>query len=154
MDRLAAGDSVGGEINMKGKFEKIRTIEEAISQQKEKILCGTLDDPQQRQELQRLGDLVQEYNAIADEDGCRLKVGDVVNLVQGDTNYNRMILLSNRGKPIFSQEELESKKALRIDCFSEENLKTAASCACFDVTLHNCLDDAAEQRQQDSLSMG
>lgn len=96
---------------MKGKFEKVRTIEEAISQQKEKILCGTLDDPQQRQELQRLGDLVQEYNAIAefpmelkyliaedgecfsvvagfigddtglvDEDGCRLKVGDVVNL--------------------------------------------------------------------------
>ena len=66
LDRLAVGDSVGGEINMKGKFEKVRTIEEAISQQKEKILCGTLDDPQQRQELQRLGDLVQEYNAIAE----------------------------------------------------------------------------------------
>ena len=53
-----------------------------------------------------------------------------------------------------SQEELDEKKALRIDCFSEEHLKDAALCAAFDVTLHNCIDDATEQRQQDDLSMG
>lgn len=97
---------------------------------------------------------IGDDTGLVDEDGCHLRVGDVVNLMQGDTNYNRMILLSNRGKPIFSQEELDEKKALRIDCFSEEHLKDAALCAAFDVTLHNCIDDATEQRQQDDLSMG
>lgn len=170
---------------MKDNLPKILRLEQEISKQKEKILCGTLDDPHQRQELQRLSDLVQAYNTIAelpmdlkylmiedneafssvagfvgddtglvDEDGFHLCVGDVVSLVYGNSVYTRMILLNSRGKPIFSQEELEAKKALRIDCFSEENLKSAASCACFDVTLHNCLDDATEQQQQDSLSMG
>lgn len=170
---------------MKEYSERVRCLKDEILLQKEKILLGHFDDPQQRQALQQLGELVQEYNAIAelpmelkylmaednecfsivagfigddtglvDEDGCHLRVGDVVNLMQGDTNYNRMILLSNRGKPIFSQEELDEKKALRIDCFSEEHLKDATLCAAFDVTLHNCIDDATEQRQQDDLSMG
>ena len=51
---------------MKDNLPKILRLEQEISKQKEKILCGTLDDPHQRQELQRLSDLVQAYNTIAE----------------------------------------------------------------------------------------
>lgn len=170
---------------MNENSKKVRQVENEILLQKEKILSGSLDDPQQRQAFQQLRELVLARNAIAefpidlrylivddnesfsmvagfigddtglvDEDGLHLHVGDVVSLLDGDTAYNRMILLGKQGKPIFSQKELDAKKALRIDCFSEEYLKSAAACICFEVTLHDCLGDTIEQQHMYSISMG
>ena len=51
---------------MKEYSERVRCLKDEILLQKEKILLGNFDDPQQRQALQQLGELVQAYNAIAE----------------------------------------------------------------------------------------
>lgn len=89
---------------------------------------------------------IGDESPLVDANGLRLLIGDTVTYPGSD--WDRMIILGERGRPMLDQTDLLARNAVKKSPCWELDMDAARSM--FTVTRHSCLEQYRQDQQPDS----